>query len=183
MRPLAATLWHLLGVIRPPKKTPPRRRGPPTSRRRSQARYDALVVQMKEVHAVRIHRWRTSTSGCAWELKDRHGGITRMIEAPYPRGPVSSAVFLHEVGHHAIGFRRYRPRCLEEWAAWEWSLEAMEAHGITVTPRVIKRRDDALRYAIAKAVRRGLKRLPPELAPWAPEGLVPTGLFSKGGSR
>ena len=42
---------------------------------------------------------------------------------------------------------------------------------ISVTDRVLARRDDALRYAVAKALRRGLRRLPEELLPWAPPGL------------
>jgi len=92
---------------------------------------------------------------------------------------MSCAVFMHEVGHHAIGLHRYRPRCLEEYHAWKWGLEEMEARGFSVTERVLKRRDDALRYAVAKAVRRGLRRLPVELEAWAPPGLfVSTGSAS-----
>ena len=177
MRSFAATLWHLLGLAQPAAEPPRRRAGPPSSEAptsRSQKRYDALVDQMKTAHGIRVHRWRSSTSGCAWELKDRRGAVTRMIESPYPRGPVSTAVFLHEVGHHAIGFNRDRPRCLEEWAAWEWSLAAMETHGITITQRVVRRRDAALRYAVSKAIRRGIKRIPAELLPWTPVGVVST---------
>ena len=89
-----------------------------------------------------------------------------MIEAPYPRGPMSCAVFLHEIGHHAIGLRRYRPRCLEEFHAWRWAIEEMEARGLNVTVGVRRRRDEALKYAVRKALRRGLKRLPIELEPY-----------------
>jgi hypothetical protein len=80
---------------------------------------------------------------------------------------MSCAVFLHEVGHHAIGFGTYKPRCLEELKAWQWSLAAMRERGFNVTDRVQKRMDDALRYAVAKARRRGLRRLPDELTPYA----------------
>ncbi|RMD64872.1 MAG: hypothetical protein D6824_03400, partial [Planctomycetota bacterium] len=75
-------------------------------------------------------------------------------------------VFLHEVGHHAIGFHRYSPRCLEEHRAWVWALQAMERYELNVTEQVRKRMRDSLRYAVAKARRRGLKRLPAELAPY-----------------
>ena len=85
---------------------------------------------------------------------------------------MSCAVFLHEVGHHAIGLNRYRPRCLEEYHAWRWSLHEMEQRGFSVTDRVRSRRDEALRYAVAKALRRGLQRMPVELIPWAPAGSV-----------
>lgn len=137
-----------------------------------QQRYDELVGEMKTLHGLRVNKWRSSTSGCAWEVHYADGTVNRLIESPYPRGPMSCAVFMHEVGHHAIGLHRYRPRCLEEYHAWRWGLAEMERRGYSVTERVYKRRDDALRYAVGKALRRGLKRLPVELAPWAPPGLL-----------
>lgn len=147
----------------------PTRRMNGVMRRRSQRRteqqhrYDELVEQMKREYDIRINRWRTSSSGCAWRVEYRNGTVTRLIEAPYPRGPISAAVFLHEVGHHAIGFYRYKPRCYEEYKAWQWSLKTMRAHGLNVTPRVEQLVDQCLRYAVAKARRRGLRRLPVEL--------------------
>ena len=94
------------------------------------------------------------------------GSSARLVEAPYPRGPMSCAIFLHEVGHHAIGFGRYRPRCLEEYHAWRWSLDTMREYGFNVTPAVQRRMADSLRYAVHKALRRGLKRVPRELEPY-----------------
>jgi hypothetical protein len=132
-----------------------------------QGRYDQLVAEMKDRYDIRVRKWRSSTSGCAWEVHYHDGRIVRLIEAPYPRGPMSCAVFLHEIGHHAIGLRRYRPRCLEEYHAWRWALATMREQGFNVTPAVERRMHDALRYAVAKARRRGLKRLPVELAPYA----------------
>lgn len=159
-----ASIMGLWDLLRPPP--PPAARCP---RRRTimQDRYDAMVATMKETYGFKVRRWRSSTSGCAWELRDKHGVVTRMLESPYPRGPVSCAIFLHEVGHHAIGFRAHRLRCMEEMMAWAWAISAMEANGFNVTARVLRRRDDALRYAVAKAMRRGLKHLPVELAKWA----------------
>ncbi len=143
----------------------------PPRRRASQDRYDQLVAEMKRVWKIRVRKWRTRTSGCAWELRDREGNVTRMIESPYPRGPMSCAVFLHEVGHHAIGFSRSRIRCMEEHLAWDWALREMESRGFNVTQRVRDRRDRAMRYALAKALRRGLKRVPADLVRWLPEGI------------
>jgi hypothetical protein len=125
---------------------------------------------MKDTWDIRIHRWRSSTSGCAWELRAPDGRITRMIESPYPRGPMSCVVFLHEVGHHAIGFGRYRPRCLEEQKAWLWAMEAMRTRDFNVTKAVERRYEQAMRYAVAKAQRRGLKRMPASLAQYALPG-------------
>lgn len=80
---------------------------------------------------------------------------------------MSCAIFLHEIGHHVIGFRIYRPRCLEEYHAWKWSLDTMRELGFNVTKSVEKRMAESLRYAVAKARRRGLKKLPTELIPYA----------------
>ena len=123
---------------------------------------------MKAKYGIRVRKWRNSSSGCAWEVHDRAGGAARWIESPRPKGPMSCAIFLHEVGHHAIGFRRYRPRCLEEYHAWRWSLDTMREYGFNVTPAVQKRMAESLRYAVHKAVRRGLKRIPRELEPYLP---------------
>ncbi len=126
-------------------------------------RYDALVVEMRRRYGVRVRKWRTSSSGCAWELHGHDGSTVRMIEAPRPRGPMSCAIFLHEIGHHAIGFGRYRPRCLEEYHAWCWAIETMRERGLNVTAAVERRMDESVRYAVEKARRRGLRRVPPEL--------------------
>lgn len=129
-------------------------------------RYEALVTEMKSTYGLRVRKWRSSTSGCAWEVYDRDGSVSRLIESPYPTGPMSCAVFLHEVGHHAIGLRTYRPRCLEEYHAWMWAMSAMRKRGFNVTKNVEKRMHDSLHYALRKAMRRGLSRVPQELAPY-----------------
>ncbi len=128
-----------------------------------QDRYDSLVLEMRAAHGVRVRRWRTSSSGCAWLVRYDDGTTSRLIEAPYPRGPVSCAIFLHEIGHHAIGWDRRRLRCVEEYEAWRWALEAMRARGLNVTPAVEKRVAESLRYAVEKAMRRGLRAVPEEL--------------------
>lgn len=181
------TLWDLLEPvtqrlkIRPPEPpAPPTQLPPPVPpaasprpRRASrpapvgmQARYDAMVREMLERHGVRVRKWRTSMSGVAWTVTYTNGRVARLIEAPRPRGPMSAAVFLHEIGHHAIGLGRYRPRCLEEYHAWAWSLEQMEAYGLNITDAVRYRMHASLHYAVAKALRRGIRDLPPELEPY-----------------
>ncbi len=89
-------------------------RGRP-SRRVRRSPYDALVREMKERYRVAVRKWRKGMSGAAYELKYRDGRIKRLITAPRPAGPVSAAIFLHEVGHHAVGFRRYAPRVLRHY--------------------------------------------------------------------
>lgn len=145
------------------KSRPAASAAPPTS---AQARYDAVVAKMLGTHQIKVRRWRSAMSGIAWEAPRPGGAVQRMIEAPYPKGPMSASIFLHEVGHHAIGFDRYKPRCLEEFHAWRWSLEAMEAEGLDVTEAVRHRMAVSLWYAVRKAAKRGIKSLPPELHPF-----------------
>jgi len=186
------TLWDLLkGPPREPKPPPekgPSREPKPSARRgrasdadddratRSrrtptmQDKYAALIVEMKATYGVRVRKWRSSTSGCAWEVHYHDGSTARLIESPRPRGPVSCAIFLHEIGHHAIGFGRYRPRCLEEYHAWRWALETMRQRGFNVTPAVEKRMAESLRWAVSKGARRGLRRIPRELLPYVTDG-------------
>lgn len=147
-----------------PRASPARRDGrTPPPRPSAAERYDALVRDMLARYDIRVRRWRRSMTGVAWTVRYRDGAIRRLIEAPRPRSPMSAAIFLHEVGHHAIGFDVYKPRCREEYYAWKWSLEQMQAHGIDVTESVRRRMHNSLNYAIDKARRRGLKSVPDEL--------------------
>ncbi len=172
------TLWDLLDrrpqrraakkAKAPPAPIPPapvRVEADPAPRRAPmRERYEEVTRRMLKVHGVRVRKWRSSMSGVAWQVTYADGTVSRLIEAPRPRGPMSAAVFLHEIGHHAIGFGVYKPRCLEEYHAWKFSLEAMEAEGLNVTPAVRARMRESLEYAVYKARKRGLKRLPDELA-------------------
>lgn len=133
------------------------------SRITASERYEVMTRSMLKEHGVRVRKWRSSTSGVAWQLTYEDGQVSRLIESPRPRGPMSAAVFLHEIGHHAIGFETYKPRCLEEYHAWMYALAQMERWEIQVTEAVQNRVHDALHYAVSKAVRRGIKRIPPEL--------------------
>lgn len=105
-------------------------------------------------------------SGMAWLSPGPDGALTRWIESPEPRGSMSCAIFLHEIGHHALGIGRFRPRSLEEFHAWRWSVEAMRANGIAVTDAVERRMRQSLRYAAEKAIRRGARSIPVELVPF-----------------
>jgi hypothetical protein len=138
----------------------------PIAHLRAQAKYDALVELMCSTHNVRVRKWRTSMSGVAYILRKRDGATLRCVESPRPKGPMSAAVFLHEIGHHAIGLAKYKPRCLEEYLAWKWSLDAMREHAVPITQSVDHRVKLSLWYAADKALRRGLKHLPPELEPY-----------------
>ncbi|MGV6814119.1 MAG: hypothetical protein ACWA5W_03805, partial [Phycisphaerales bacterium] len=117
-------------------------------------------------HGVRVRKWRSSMSGVAWQVTYRDGSVSKLLESPKPKGPMSAAIFLHEIGHHAIGFGTYKPRCLEEYYAWKFSIDTMHELGLNVTDRVHERMHDSLHYALEKALRRGLKNIPDELLPY-----------------
>ena len=136
-----------------------------TKKKRSskQDLYDQMVRDMCLRYNVRVRKWRKSMSGIAWYVEYRDGSIQRLIEAPRPKTPLSASIFLHEIGHHAIGFGVYKPRCLEEYHAWMYSLQQMQEWNIEVTDKVKNRIHRSLRYAARKAMRRGIKKMPVEL--------------------
>jgi hypothetical protein len=125
--------------------------------------FSKIVTQMKRRYEIRIRRWRRSMSGKAWRVYYHDGRVTNWIEAPHPKTPISLAIFLHEVGHHAIGFEKYRRRCEEEYYVWMWSLSEMRRLGVPPDEKVARRVELSMQYAVGKAMRRGIKELPEAL--------------------
>lgn len=132
------------------------------------APYDSIIREMKQRYDVRVRRWRRAMSGCAWRVQMADGRILNWIESPYPKTPISLAIFLHEIGHHAIGFNVYKRRCEEEYYAWQWAIEQMRRYGVPIDERVKRRYEMSMRYAVGKAMRRGIKQLPEMLVRFAP---------------
>jgi len=130
-------------------------------------KYEAAARELLNTHGIRVRKWRSNMSGVAWELLYRDGSRVRLIEAPKPKGPMSVAILFHEVGHHVIGLGVYKPRCLEEYHAWRYAIDEMERRGFPVTDRVLTRYRRSMEYAVAKAQRRGIKSLPPEVLAFA----------------
>lgn len=173
----ALTLWDLLPTrrLKQFKARPARRPQAPVVSKQAktkkhptgmQLRYEQVTREMLAKYGVRVRKWRTSMSGVAWQVTYQDGTVSKLIESPKPKGPMSAAIFLHEIGHHAIGFGTYKPRCLEEYYAWKFSIDTMRELDLNVTDRVLERMHDSLNYAIEKAARRGLRRLPSELVPY-----------------
>lgn len=129
--------------------------------------FSPIVERMKERFDLRVRRWRRGMSGCAWRVYYHNGQSANWIESPFPKTPISLAIFLHEVGHHAIGFHRYKKRCEEEFHAWQWAMAEMRRHGVEPDARVRRRFELSMRYAVDKALRRGIKRLPEALLRFA----------------
>ncbi len=131
------------------------------------ADYSPIVRMIKVRHRIRVRRWRGNMTGCAWRTEYRDGRVINWIEAPVPRTAISLSIFLHEVGHHVIGFDRYKRRCEEEYHVWQWALAQMRALGVEPDDRVKRRYALSMRYAVGKAIRRGIKDLPQELKQFA----------------
>lgn len=131
------------------------------------ALYETMTREMLQRYDIRVRKWRSSMSGVAWYVTYRDGSVQRLLESPKPKSPMSAAIFLHEVGHHAIGFNVYKPRCLEEYHAWQYSLAQMRQWNIPITPKVMQRYQRSMKYAVGKATRRGIRSLPSELLPFA----------------
>ena len=183
------TLWDILAPIRGLLKRPatpvlpsPRVAKPPAAKvprveapknTPAQDRYDAMTRAMLAQYGIKVRKWRKNSSGIARLTTYKDGSVVRTLESPRPTGPMSAAIFLHEVGHHAIGFEVYKPRCLEEYHAWAFAIREMERLGLNITESVRRRMHRSLKYAIDKARRRGLRELPPELLPfdrpWTPK--------------
>jgi len=130
--------------------------------------FATIVRDMRRKHDLRIRKWRTTMSGCAWRVYHADGRAVNWIESPYPKTPISLAIFLHEVGHHVIGFERYRRRCEEEYHVWVWAIDQMKKLGVEPDARVRRRFNLSMQYAVDKAMRRGLKDLPQTLHRFVP---------------
>jgi hypothetical protein len=129
--------------------------------------FSSIVADTTARHGIRVRRWRGNMTGCAWQVRHRTGKVDRWIEAPFPKTAISLAIFLHEVGHHAIGFGRYRKRCEEEYHVWLWAIDQMRRIGVEPDARVLRRFELSMRYAVDKAIRRGIRDLPSDLARFA----------------
>jgi hypothetical protein len=132
-------------------------------------RFTHIVEVMKDRYALRVKRWRRQMSGCAWSVFLQDGRRINWIEAPLPKTPISLAIFLHEVGHHAIGFDRYKKRCEEEYHVWVWAIDQMRKLGVEPDEKVARRFELSMQYAVGKALRRGLKQLPQPLMRFVPQ--------------
>jgi len=132
------------------------------------ADYSDIVDRVKFQHDIRIRKWRRNMSGCAWRVYHHDGRVCNWIEAPTPRTPISLAIFLHEVGHHVIGFERYKKRCEEEYHVWIWAINQMRKFGVEPDDKVHRRFELSMQYAVGKAMRRGIKQLPDPLTRFLP---------------
>ena len=134
--------------------------------------YDAIVNVMLARYGVEVRKWRRSSSGLASLVQRRDGRIERWLESPRPVTPLSLSIFLHEIGHHALGIGAIKPRCLEEYHAWQFAFAAMREFSVPISETVLSRYRRAMQYAVGKAARRNIRTLPSELLDFAREASV-----------
>ncbi|HSV12898.1 MAG TPA: hypothetical protein VLI90_01465, partial [Tepidisphaeraceae bacterium] len=58
-----------------------------TARERAARDFSAIVQAMKELHDIRVKKWRRSMSGCAWRVYHHDGRVVNWIESPVPKTP------------------------------------------------------------------------------------------------
>lgn len=120
----------------------------------------SATAHLLDRHGLRVRRWRSSTTGCAYHH-------TPEIEGPVPRGRVSFAVLAHEVGHKALHHGRSKPRWLEEVEAWEFALLQFERLNLGDPGVGVRRRAErGIAHSFGMAVRRGAD--PDRIAATAP---------------
>ncbi len=117
-------------------------------------RYEVAGNQLLERYGITVKTIRRTMSGIAY-IEDK------AISAPAPKQALSFAIFAHEVGHIANG--KFSPRWLEELRAWQFSLACFKEFGFTISREVRQRMKYSLAFALAKALNRNMKAIPPEL--------------------
>jgi hypothetical protein len=94
-----------------------------------------------------VRKWRTNNTGRAFTSDPDWS-----IEVPHPRGPVSFAVFAHEVGHQSLHRDSWRPRWLEELEAWEFAYAQFKQFDLPGVERSQREVAQRLRYLARKLV-------------------------------
>jgi hypothetical protein len=97
----------------------------------------------------KLRATRSGSSGIAYTRSDDWG-----IEAPRPRGPVSFAIFAHEVGHQLLHRNAKPPRWVREVEAWTFALACFPAFGLAGVDKAEARARRSVGYAFAKSIRR-----------------------------
>ena len=115
--------------------------------------YEEAAALLVRESGVTIRKYRKAMTGIAY-VNDEDWGI----EAPEPRGPVSFAVFAHEVGHQLLHRTRNRPRWQEEIEAWEYAIHQFDRLGLDGRGLAFSRAALGVRWAIVKALKRSPRR-------------------------
>lgn len=97
-----------------------------------------------------VRRYRERLGGVAFTDADDWG-----IEVPHPFGPVSFAIFAHEVAHQLLHRHSGKPRWLEEVEAWDYALDQFDRFDLPGRDQAERRACRSVSYAFRKALRRG----------------------------
>lgn len=112
--------------------------------------YEQAASELIRRSGCTVRRYRTNLRGTAYTKAEDWG-----IEVPRPTTAKRFAVFAHEVGHQMLHRSNGdTPRYVEEAEAWEYALAAFDEFGLPGKEDAVALATSAMRYAIAKAVRR-----------------------------
>ncbi len=120
-------------------------------------------VLLRENNA-KLVRVRRTMSGVAYRHTTAVEGKWEFA-SPLPKTAISFAVFAHEVGHiHQFQTQeKTKPRWKEEYDAEMFAIACFKHFGFTIPHIVLNRIRWHIAYALAKALNRGMKKLPDEL--------------------
>ena len=108
-----------------------------------------------DARMIRVRLWRSSLTGCANVAKSE-------IEVPKPLTRKSLYIFLHEIGHVAIGHLGKKKRHVEEYEAEQFAHERMRELGFAVPRSQTERAKAYVARKIGQAYARGAKRIDPK---------------------
>ena len=122
------------------------------------SKWQAAADTLLRESGASVTKYRRSMSGVAFTGPLTERGSKVEIEAPEPKGPISFAIFAHEIGHQVLHRDNGRtPRWKEEVEAWEFALKAVQRFDLPGYERVEARAARSIAYAFRKARRRGVE--------------------------
>ena len=115
--------------------------------------YECIVADLCQKYNIIVER---GSNGRGKALHD-----TRTIRIPTNLGKQGFLIALHEVGHIVHG--PVSPVWKGEILAERFAVKTARRFGVSVGPKQLDRMWEYISYAVGKAVRRGLKRVPSRL--------------------
>lgn len=106
-----------------------------------------------------------------WSRPHAHPKERKICKIPLPTGRKSLFDFLHEVGHivHPRAGIKKELRAVEEYYATYYAKCEMRKLGVAVAKDQAKGYDRYITMSLARALRRGLKKVPSEIRQYKPK--------------
>jgi len=117
---------------------------------------NAILIRVRKSMSGRAYHHTTAMTG-KWEFS-----------SPLPKTAKSFEVFAHEIGHiHQFQTEgKHKPRWKEEYDAEMFALDCFKRFNFTIPRIILNRIRWHIAYSLAKALNRGMKKIPEELKPY-----------------